>query len=494
MPTPYSIRGKCIFLLSSFLIPKTCLRGTHAYDFDLQYVWETITVDKFLWDFLVMLSLEALWLSTGLSEVSEMQKHIQALVCVCVCVGWWGDQRDREQSVIEEHSVSGVGLAAGCGWYVGKHPVDVRALAEKTNHEKVLAGKRLWRTTGEHLDGSILFPPLNSGFLCLRNPQTSGLNLERAPCGMEGMGCWVKTVYWLPLQLCWCQPGGSSAPQRETSTPELRAVKPAEAWAPLTPGLQTGPCLHTAMWVTQQKGISTIGLLSLVLWESGPWSSWLVAGGTGTVLCFVGSLAASLASTHWMPVSPFSPQLWHQNVSQFSSVAQSCPTLCDPVNCSTPGLPVHHQFPEFTQTHVHRVGDTTQPSHPLSSPSPPAPNPSQHQHFQISSMGKISLFKNCYVWCVWVVHSCLTVCHPTDCSPPGSSVQGILWARILERVAIPLSRGSSRPRYWTWVSCIEGKFFTVWATRGALLPSNKPSREPRKGSDTHKSVGCCFTQ
>ena len=64
---------------------------------------------------------------------------------------------------------------------------------------------------------------------------------------------------------------------------------------------------------------------------------------------------------------------------QFSSVAQSCPTLCNPKNHSTPGLPVHHQFPEFTQTHVHQVSDAIQPSHPLSSPSPPAPNPSQHQ-------------------------------------------------------------------------------------------------------------------
>ena len=61
---------------------------------------------------------------------------------------------------------------------------------------------------------------------------------------------------------------------------------------------------------------------------------------------------------------------------QFSSVAQSCLTLCDPMNCSTPGLPVHHQLPEFTQTHVYRVNDAIQPSHPLSSPSPPAPNPS----------------------------------------------------------------------------------------------------------------------
>ena len=66
-------------------------------------------------------------------------------------------------------------------------------------------------------------------------------------------------------------------------------------------------------------------------------------------------------------------------ISSFSSVAQSCPTLCDPMNCSMPGLPVHHQLPEFTQTHVHRVSDAIQPSHPLLSPSPPAPNPSQHQ-------------------------------------------------------------------------------------------------------------------
>ena len=64
---------------------------------------------------------------------------------------------------------------------------------------------------------------------------------------------------------------------------------------------------------------------------------------------------------------------------QFSSVTQSCPTLCDPTNCSTPGLPVHHQLLKFAQTHVHRVGDAIQPSHPLSSPPPPAPNPSQHQ-------------------------------------------------------------------------------------------------------------------
>ena len=77
---------------------------------------------------------------------------------------------------------------------------------------------------------------------------------------------------------------------------------------------------------------------------------------------------------------------------QFSSVTQSCPTLCHPMNRSTPGLPVHHQLLEFTQTHVHWVGDAIQPSHPRSSPSPPAPNPSQHQGlFQwVNSLHKVA--------------------------------------------------------------------------------------------------------
>ena len=70
---------------------------------------------------------------------------------------------------------------------------------------------------------------------------------------------------------------------------------------------------------------------------------------------------------------------------QFSSITQSCLTLCDPMNLSTPSLTVHHQLPEFTQTHVHRVSDAIQPSYPLSSPSPPAPNPSQHQGFSNES-------------------------------------------------------------------------------------------------------------
>ena len=74
-----------------------------------------------------------------------------------------------------------------------------------------------------------------------------------------------------------------------------------------------------------------------------------------------------------------------QTSVQFSSVAQLCPTLCYPINRSTPGLPVHHQLPEFTQTHVHLVRDAIQPYHPLLSPSPPAPNPSHIRVFSNES-------------------------------------------------------------------------------------------------------------
>ena len=83
--------------------------------------------------------------------------------------------------------------------------------------------------------------------------------------------------------------------------------------------------------------------------------------------------------------------LWHclSLGHQFSSVAQSCPTLCDPMNCSNPGLPVHHQLPELTQTHVHWVSDAIQPSHPLSSPSPPALNLSEHQCISSESVPRI---------------------------------------------------------------------------------------------------------
>ena len=98
------------------------------------------------------------------------------------------------------------------------------------------------------------------------------------------------------------------------------------------------------------------------------------------------------------------------------------------MNCSTPGLPVHHQLSEFTQTHIHRVSDAIQPSHPLSSPSPPAPNPSQHQSTATAAAKSLQ--------------SCPILCDPVDGSPPGSPVPGIPQARTLEWVAISFSTAS----------------------------------------------------
>ena len=93
---------------------------------------------------------------------------------------------------------------------------------------------------------------------------------------------------------------------------------------------------------------------------------------------------------------------------QIRSVAQSCPTLCDPMNRSTPGLPVHHQLLQFTQTHVHRVTDAIQPSHSLSSPFPLAPNPSQHQSLfqwvnsshEVAKVLEFQLCRKCNLWSV----------------------------------------------------------------------------------------------
>ena len=132
------------------------------------------------------------------------------------------------------------------------------------------------------------------------------------------------------------------------------------------------------------------------------------------------------------------------------SVAKSCPTLCDPVDCSTPGFPVHHHLLEFTQTHVHPVGDAIQPPHPLSAPSPlpsifpsirvfsdelALPNNSSKYwsfNFSISPSneysGLISFAKS--------LQSYPTLCDPIDSSPPSSAIPAILQAKTLEWVAI----------------------------------------------------------
>ena len=114
---------------------------------------------------------------------------------------------------------------------------------------------------------------------------------------------------------------------------------------------------------------------------------------------FVGKVISLLLNMLYRLVITFLPRSkcllisWPQTV-QFSSVAHLWPTLCDPMNHSMPGLPIHHQLPEFTQIQVHRVGDAIQPSHPLSSPSSPAPNPAQHQGLLASN------FMHSYIACV----------------------------------------------------------------------------------------------
>ena len=127
---------------------------------------------------------------------------------------------------------------------------------------------------------------------------------------------------------------------------------------------------------------------------------------------------------------------------QFSSVAQSCPTLCDSMNRSTPGLPVHHHLPELTQTHVHWVHDAIPPSHPGSSLSPPAPNLSQHQslfqwvnsshevakllEFQLQHQSFQGILRTNFLW-DWLIGS---PCSPRDSqesSPISQFKTSILW-------------------------------------------------------------------
>ena len=123
---------------------------------------------------------------------------------------------------------------------------------------------------------------------------------------------------------------------------------------PLIHGLNI-PGYYAILFFTASEFIFTTGHIHK--WVSFPlWLRFFILSGAISLL-----LSSSISSV------------------QFISVAQSCLTLGNPMNRSTPGLPVHHQLLEFTQTHVHWVHDAIQPSHPLSSPSPPAPNPSQHQ-------------------------------------------------------------------------------------------------------------------
>ena len=132
--------------------------------------------------------------------------------------------------------------------------------------------------------------------------------------------------------------------------------------------------------------------------------------------CLVASYLALDMALKWLLLS-----------YQCSSVAQSCPTLCDPMNSSTSDFPVHHQLPELTQIRVHWVSDAIQPSHPLSSPSPPAFNLSQHQSLfywvtsshQVPKVLEFQLQYQCFQW-IFRIDSLLDGLVGSPCCPRGS--------------------------------------------------------------------------
>ena len=200
----------------------------------------------------------------------------------------------------------------------------------------------------------------------------------------------------------WCTGtlGGCSAhPHPSTSAAEDRATTGENTWNPRTRTLED---------VNLQKGRS-------------PYSTWNVfktmaftrslcirsSRNLISSLTYISRHVKTLHSTHFLSYPPHKPLFFLPSIHLvrlickclyfvimflFSSVTQSYPTLCDPMDCSTSGFPVHHELPEFTQTNVHWVGDTIEPSHPLSSPSLPALNPSQHQGlFQwVSSLHQVA--------------------------------------------------------------------------------------------------------
>ena len=158
------------------------------------------------------------------------------------------------------------------------------------------------------------------------------------------------------------------------SLPHISINQPQVSLGPLPPASHPMPALYvvTEPWVAL-PGSHSASALALCLTRGDEYYFHAAVSIRPTLSsphCVHKSVHHICASTAFLQkVSP----------AQFSSVAQSCLTLCDPMDCSTPGLPAHHQLPEFTQTHVHRVGDAIQPSHPLLSPSPPALNLSQHR-------------------------------------------------------------------------------------------------------------------
>ena len=194
-----------------------------------------------------------------------------------------------------------------------------------------------------------------------------GCNLknDRPPCPTP-----TPRVYSNSCPSCrWCHPTISSSVIPFSSCPQS------------LPASGSFPMSQLFAWGGQSTGVSASASVLPVNTQD-----WSPLGWTGWI-----SLQSKGLSRVFSNITVQKHQ--HVSVSQsVSSVSQSCATLCDPMNPSMPGFPIHHQLPEFTQIHAHRVSDAIQPSHPLSSPSPPAPNPSQNQGlFQwVSSLHEVA--------------------------------------------------------------------------------------------------------
>ena len=157
----------------------------------------------------------------------------------------------------------------------------------------------------------------------------------------------------------------------------------------------------------------------------------------------------------------------HLKIFQFSSVAQSCLTHCDPMNRSTPGLPVHHQLPEFTQSHVHRVSDAIPPLHPLSSPSPPAPTPSPHQGLfqwvnsshEVTSLAIINFARGLVTH--WIMQEIIILQNRQDISNTASNTNKKI-SRDLHHVLSEAKQVSKRPARPESGSLEQEIWFRVW--------------------------------
>ena len=207
-------------------------------------------------------------------------------------------------------------------------------------------------------------------------PQGRGLVLRGGASrafGFHSKGAWVQEFHrtggWTPHvegahKVLWEQgPTAKGRPQRRLGWTYLLVLE-GVLWR------------QGAAMALSSVAVVTLGRAPpLELFVRGRHLTWVISSKTTPcpTACRLQSWRTSGQTIHRAGTQP------HSLAAQFSSVAQSCPTLCNPMDCNMPGFPVHHQLPELTQTHVHRVGDAIRTSHPPSSPSPPAFNLSQHQ-------------------------------------------------------------------------------------------------------------------